>query len=541
MKVQKFLFATILCGVFGIFAACSDDVNPVTGEIDTTDPVAEEVETVLTFSAGVSNGNISTRSATDEEGEKVEFDKNVNTAQKLVVALFNVEIVKGKDQPSRLIALNVFDKLELNKWTDDSYNLPAIKFKITPTIKNNKKSYAKVAMVVLGNCDLFDKSAKKEETIIADFKEFKKYTDLKANVNHGVNYLAKDGSLAPIYGSPYNLYEMSSNVHIFEVQAGAINSIGIDETAAKEIVAVDGDISFNEIQKDPIYLYRIAAEVELYSLTFEDYSADQTFDHFVLEEVFIMNAPMSVNWFDAEASVSDWGGKLNISFDEYLKNGGKFSTGNKNGFNNGGSGDITPVAGLYCNDKILNNREHKIVLDFSNTGDDNMRGKKYTKYTDPAFNSNGYYGSFYEKRKFKMRKEYIAEKASTSNYPQIKFAVAPSNYGKEGTDKALCLVVKGRYYYKTGGVVIGSDENLNVNPYASKYYTVVVNKKGEAQIDGAVPLHNDEVLRNVRYQISLTISGPGSDTPWDYTENSYVVPKVRIVPFGVVEQESKFD
>lgn len=543
MKIQKFLFATMLCGVFGVFTACSDDLDTVTNEPEVTNPVAEEVETVLTFSAGVSNGNISTRSATEEKGVKVEFDKNVNTAGKLVVALFNVEKVENNDKPSRLIALNVISNPELaDDETENSYNLPALKFKITPTetvIESGEtKSYAKVAMVVLGNCDLFDQNTDGTPKFTGNkFDEFKTYTDLKANVNYGINYYLKDGTMTT-WSLP-NLYEMSSNVHILKVQAGAINSVGIDEEDARLLVPAEQNISFNKVQNDPIYLYRIAAEVELKSLSFEDYSENQTFERFVLEEVFIMNAPEYVNWFDADATSTDWGKNLNIAFDDYIKGNNFFHTGNHKGFGGDGSGVIDAVAGQFCNEEILRRRRQNLTLFFSNKGQ-NIRGDKYNKYSDP--DDGDYYGSFNTKSKeFDMRREYTQEEANSNNYPQIKFAVAPSNYGTGGTDKALCLVVKGRYYYKTGGVVVGSDESLAKNPYASKYYTVVVNKEGEVTNTSGVPSHTNEVMRNVRYQISLTISGPGSDTPWDYTKNSYVVPKVRIVPFGLVEQDSKLD
>lgn len=41
MKIKELVLATMFCGAFGLFTACSEDINPVTGDTDTTDPVAE--------------------------------------------------------------------------------------------------------------------------------------------------------------------------------------------------------------------------------------------------------------------------------------------------------------------------------------------------------------------------------------------------------------------------------------------------------------------------------------------------------------------
>ena len=200
------------------------------------------------------------------------------------------------------------------------------------------------------------------------------------------------------------------------------------------------------------------------------------------------------------------------------------------------------VSGIYCNSNILNNANINPLLLFANFGK-NMRGQEYNKYavvdhkaTKPG-EKEEHYGYYTESGKEHSLRIPSAKGEFLSILPQIKFSVAPSNYGLLGKDKAMCLVVKGRYYYKTSnGSVIGSDEYIGDNPYASKYYTVIVNEEGDK--NGGSP---GEVKRNYRYQISLTINGPGSDTPWDYTKNSYVVPKVTVVPFGVVEQDSKLD
>lgn len=550
MKIQKLLLATMLCSVFGIFAACSES-DIIENEIPDITPEVGEIETVLALSTGLGDGFVSTKAGgpinTDDKGN-LKYDLTLNTASNLVIALFNVD-KNGK--PTTLIDIKSVDDPVIGN--DGSYAIPPFKFKITPSITvtedNSSKSYGKVAVVALGNT----KSTDLDITQLTDntFEGFKEFTK-NLSVNPGCFYINWDGSLPSSGGVSVNKYPLSSNVYVFKIEAGAVNGVGVNKEAALASVksAFDTDaVDYNEVTSSTINLYRTNAEVELTGLTFDDYSDDMKFDHFVLEEVFVMNVPQTVNWFnselptgDAVCSNLDWGGNLNLPYSSY-----DFSKGVKyffagNGWKDDKAGDylIKGESGKYCNKYILaSTKKKQLGFSFANYGE-NIRGEEYREYTDPLWKS--YCGAFYIKdQPYDMRQQCTPDQAGTSKWPQIKFAVSPSNYAKDGTDKALCLVVRGRYYYKTNnGTVVGSNVSLEKDPYASKYYTVVVNREGDTYA-GTQPDHTNEVRRNVRYQISLTISGPGSETPWDYTENSYVVPKVKIVPFGLVEQDSKLD
>lgn len=579
MKIQKFLFATMLCGVFGVFTACSDDVNPVTGDIDTTDPVGEEVETVLAIAANVDNGNFTTRADTDP---------SVNQVQSLAIATFYVD---SNDEPGNLISLQTKSAVSPdNQGGDESrgYYMDPIKFKIAPD-KNGK---AKVAVVALANYGtLFDGLSNGN---IKDFETFKAFTSAKMYNNHGTNYYVVNGE-----GDIPVLYPMSSNVLYYEVYPGKVNSIGYRESSnalaftntyynnSDDNKLTESYISANSM----IDLYRGAAEIELRSIKFENYGNMQ-FDNFILEEVFVMNVPTMVNWFDptlpgTKGYKNDWGGDLNEGFDTYLmknftryfsnntdnENLESFLSGNRR-VNNNINGSIPFVAGEFCSEDMFDNTSRNklstITLMFphnvgskdgpasnganSENSRDGAVASELPFFSTDASAINDYYGRFlnetideYKGKVNKVEKlgdnvYSMRKNVSHAAYPAIKFAVSPSNYslGESGLDseKAICLVVRGRYFYRSGNQIIGPD---NTEYSDSRYYTVIVNKEGELTSRSGVPAHSNCVKRNVRYEISLTISGPGSKTPWGYDKNAYVVPKVRIVPFGLVEQDSKLD
>lgn len=528
MKIQKFLFATMLCGVFGVFTACSDDVNPVTNEPEVTMP--EELETVISFSAGVSDGLL-TRSAVDDAKER-DPEEVVGS---MAVAIFKV----NDNKLGQTLAFSA--KSNVEKDANGGYLLPPLKFK---TSADNESTSSKIAIVVLANYgNLFSETG---INAISTYDQFKAHTDMKMLTNMGNAYQLIDGTIYAKYGEPEEpgkagkaekteegyylpyLYPMSSNVKVYNITPGKINSIGVDEqTAISSVNELEGveDIftrdDFKEITSSPIPLYRGAAEIVLDNLTFDDYG-DMKFDRFVLENVFIMNAPKSVNWIGSEISTSNWGDLLNVDFKNYT---GTFYSGDKT--NDGGADKGT---GEYREKSVAEKTENAGMFDFTHSKTHYRKGVTASEF---LVGENDYYGQFTKKGSYPMYVDYStsSDHDMSSYMPYLKFVSAPNNYGP---GKSICLVVKGRYFAKAPGtkVTIGGE---------SKYYTVVVNQSGAKSKTEGVEANTGEVTRNVRYDINLTINGPGSDTPWDYTKNSYVVPKVTIVPFGVIEQNSTLD
>lgn len=523
MKIQKFLLATMLCGVFGVFTACSDDLDTVTNEPEVTMP--EELETVLSFSAGVSDGLL-TRSADDDAPDR-DPEEVIGS---MAVAIFKVN--DGK--LGQILAFSANSNVK--KDADGSgYSLPPLKFK---TSADNESTESKIAIVVLANYGKLFSNSESVPVSINTFNQFKAYTDLKMETNMGNAYQAIDGTIfqklpdgndgeeAQGFYLPY-LYPMSSNVNIYSITPGKINSIGVDkEIAINSVNAIEDGKEFTEndvkiINDYPIPLYRGAAEIVLQNLTFDDYG-DMEFERFVLERIFIINAPVHVNWIGSKIGTSNWGDSLTVNFDSYT---GKFYSGdNTNDF------ETATGTGEYRIASVAESTVSAGMFDFTHSNRHYRNGVSKSEFSSGG---SDFYGQFTKKGIYPMHVDYSnpSDFDMSSQMPYIKFVSAPNNYG---LGKSICLVVKGRYFAKAPGtnITIGGE---------SKYYTVVVNQSGAESQTSSVKANTGEVCRNVRYNINLTISGPGSDTPWDYTKNSYVVPKVRIVPFGLVEQDSKLD
>lgn len=580
----------MLCGVFGVFTACSDDLDSVTGDADNNNPVAEEVETVLAIAANVDNGNFATRAA-DSEDE----DNHSALVRELAVAAFYV----NNGEPGNLISLQTMDLVvpdDQDGKEDLGYYMNPIKFKIAP----DSRGVAKIAIVALANYgNLFEIDGKKEDGKKEDeqnsmtFESFIEITTAKMYNNYGTNYFIGNGE----FESMPMFYPMSSNVIYYDVSPGKVNSIGYKESSNALVFtnkyynnsSEDSRLTeANVSSRSMINLYRGAAEIELRSLEFKDYG-DMKFDNFILEEVFVMNVPTMVNWFDPtlptaeQGYTPDWGGDLNVDFTKYASSTysteiKSFLSGNRRVNPSDLTGSISFKAGEFCSEEMFDYTSRNVAQTATLMIPHNKGAVKNGNYRDGAVDSklkyfsldqntsisNDVYGRFLNEsileysgnvvktedlgiNKYSMRKKVQDSGASGASgasgiYSAYKFAVSPSNYslGENGLDseRAICLVVRGRYYYRSGNQIIGPDNN---NYSDSRYYTVVVNEKGESAGFSGVPEHYNCVRRNVRYEISLTISGPGSETPWGYDKNSYVVPKVRIVPFGVVEQDSKFD
>ena len=97
--------------------------------------------------------------------------------------------------------------------------------------------------------------------------------------------------------------------------------------------------------------------------------------------------------------------------------------------------------------------------------------------------------------------------------------------------KATLLVVKGKFNY-TG--VTGK----------SRYYSVAIGYDNVADWNSVLPTAGvartpyNGLYRNVQYNISLTVAGPGYETPFgpDQKDNTYLDVKVQVVSFGTVNQ-----
>lgn len=132
-----------------------------------------------------------------------------------------------------------------------------------------------------------------------------------------------------------------------------------------------------------------------------------------------------------------------------------------------------------------------------------------------------------------------------SNVHYFKPEWAASFFTYENTDKSnpTLLVVKGIYTYKDA-----SGNKIPANP-EPRYYTIEVGKTivggdidfSKFGIDGIEGIQG--VRRNIQYNVSLNISGPGSKNPLipGTEEVTYMNASVELVPWGRVTQEETIE
>lgn len=96
----------------------------------------------------------------------------------------------------------------------------------------------------------------------------------------------------------------------------------------------------------------------------------------------------------------------------------------------------------------------------------------------------------------------------------------------EPEKNATLLVIRGDYEYRAvgGGEVIKSTD---------AYWTTVINNTDPVSGDAGFPSHCG-VLRNVKYLLNVTITGPGSGTEDPESSAASLTSKIEVVPWGQV-------
>ncbi len=85
-----------------------------------------------------------------------------------------------------------------------------------------------------------------------------------------------------------------------------------------------------------------------------------------------------------------------------------------------------------------------------------------------------------------------------------------------------------------------------VTTVSRRYYSVAIGKDGYTPADqtlNGVARSISRVVRNMQYNVDLTVKGPGWDTPFgpDATDNTALDVKVTVVPFGQVSQNVEIE
>ena len=532
MKTRHFLIAALLLGGMTAFNACSekDAIDDVTPPIDQP---AEELETVMALTGGFGD-NVQTRA----DGEDVMGrDNDYETIRCYGEYVFEVENnVPGKFLGSYIQKSDkgeaIFKKGDLN--TSDSYGFYFHPLKFKTAAK-------KVAVVVVANCDnLFN--ATPEEGVLTDFDSFVKF--------------ANEATLPLIKSNTFAGYPMSSNVKIVDIEPGMYNTVGFGNNSdgEKELQTAfqTYDLTYSKDKihnsnQSRIYLYRCWSLVKLTELSVATYADNASDARFELEEVFLMNVPTRTHLFNTASTLSwyAWGGELNIDLDDLIA-------------------DTTPAfySGFADDEGATTNKEHSDKYKEDSAYDYLYRTKAFADATEyyPNYNRSLLKNpSFLNKVSVSGEDGYSQKLQLDGDTYRVKgtsvvanpamgednfftYVVAPSTYGKDEAtepiyDQSVVLVVKGKYSQKIGGAWFGIGKNGEVEP---SYYTVVVNDN--AKVAGLQTQNiENTVMRNVQYEISMVVKGPGSPTPVAHLANTVIVPKITVVKFGTVRQHSEID
>lgn len=297
---------------------------------------------------------------------------------------------------------------------------------------------------------------------------------------------------------------MNSRVYTVSLSAGKVHYLGYDKTTYP---TTDSQVNLGITNDKPVYLYRNVSKAVLSNITFKplDRYPNATF---TLKEVFILHGHQDSRLVGEEGT--QWG-STNIT-DKY--------------FNGSSMADYKKWA-TYMDD-------YKELRKFNYIPNENT-----ALYNEYSVTDNTYKEAF-SNVKMSANGELSEElKASKAFYMY-------ENTDIEDTGYHTLLVVKGDFAYNG----VGEEE-----PVVSRdrYYTVALGLTGIAEngytlpdnIDGLSGLKRNNadrfkgLLRNLQYNVSMEIKGPGYTTPFgpDNLDDTFVGIQVQVVALKWVYQK----
>lgn len=165
---------------------------------------------------------------------------------------------------------------------------------------------------------------------------------------------------------------------------------------------------------------------------------------------------------------------------------------------------------------------------------DPVNNKPKQNYVESGYEANeAYYGGLaYAVYPAGNQPETIIKEGSSLETVDAFYA-----YENLNTTTRTLLVVRGKFGYGEAG--------YDLNSFPERYYSVAVGDPATMQGSPVLPEGGIDrtpingVLRNIQYNISLTVKGPGYETPFgpDGSESTVLNAKVQVVPFGSVNQK----
>lgn len=334
--------------------------------------------------------------------------------------------------------------------------------------------------------------------------------------NHEPKMTEKSSTLSDLYQATKEFGDtekngtisMNSRTYVVSISAGRKNYLGYKDTeAAGGKYLVPTEATGGDLQNKPVKLYRNVAKINLEKVSVDTEGSKNEYSNakFILKDVFVLHAPKTSYVV---------GGALPWNPTYYAANSAWL----------GG-----PVAG-DVNTEGTYKYWAKIIQDWKKANEGGKEKKPFLA------NGQGYEGGLAPFQYNETINETIMEGESypkgVVENPSIDYFYSYENL----SDTHTLLVVKGKFLF---------GENPKEEDFDDRYYSVSVghdNTSGSISItppDGAAARKdNAGVLRNMQYNIALTVKGPGWETPFgpDGTQNTFMDVKVEVVSFRLVSQ-----
>lgn len=286
---------------------------------------------------------------------------------------------------------------------------------------------------------------------------------------------------------------MNSVVYDIDVVANVTNYLGYDK-------ANDGNNYIDKAPTDGVKLYRNVAKVVLSKISVADVLGEDN-THYPnaaldVKQVYIANAKDKTSILPSD--FTEWG-----------------ETQVSTGFSWLAGVATTAESGEDVN--FLVEKVEKATTDY------------VASFSDKVINANG-----------------------SSNFNKSFYVYENNSEDNAKTDAKTLLVIKGDFSYETG-----EKDDSGVQKRTTmhdRYYTIAIGRTGFKNgfslptgfgalrggadgINGATAGQAFDVLRNLQYNISLTVKGIGYKTPGGKGDSQMLDVQVQVVPFGYVNQD----
>jgi len=309
-----------------------------------------------------------------------------------------------------------------------------------------------------------------------------------------------DTEATTLAGETTTNLSMNSKTFTVAVVAGKTNYLGYTATeAANGVALVPSEGTLNE---QPVLLYRNVAKIVLSSITCNtnDNSGSTSLKYpnakLQVEQAFILHGNTMTKLIGGATAWS--------------------------------STEVTPAA-------WFNGVANDTYAAWVTTVVASKQTPKQNYITEGYSANDSYYGS--------PLSAFTLANGATSTADQVKAAQFYAYENTNATPSTL-LVVAARFGY---GATEAAATPAN---FPVRYYSVAIGKDNVATADASKSLADQNnttvtrtvngVLRNLQYNVALTVKGPGYETPFgpDNNADTYLNVKVQVVPFGTVTQSS---